>query len=109
MKGNNMTGEEDRHNIESMEEEKPATVAPDAKGKTSNGNNNDESFKKLVNASVVIVLVALIFIALFSFFFSMQEAIFALFNPRYQALMQAVFSLMVVVMGVYMIKMFLGK
>ncbi|MEL4304324.1 hypothetical protein [Methanococcoides sp. LMO-2] len=104
-----MTEEEDRYNMEKREEEVPAMENANTKGRTSNRNNNDESFKKLVNAAVVIVLVALIFIALFSFFFSMQEAIFALFNPRYQALMQAVFSLMVVVMGVYMIKMFLAK
>ncbi|WP_440951651.1 hypothetical protein [Methanococcoides sp. FTZ1] len=103
-----MKGEDDRTNIESREEEIHAPENRDTKRRTSD-SSNDESFKKLVNASVVIVLVALIFIALFSFFFSMQEAIFALFNPRYQALMQAVFSLMVVVMGVYLIKMFLGK
>lgn len=54
--------------------------------------NNEMSFKKLVNAAVLIVLLALIFIALFSFFFNMQEAIIALFHPKYQALMQALFS-----------------
>ncbi|MDM7920016.1 MAG: hypothetical protein QUS12_12740 [Methanosarcina sp.] len=66
--------------------------------------NNDQSFKKLVNAAVLIVLLALIFIALFSFFFNMQEAIIALFNPKYQALMQALFSLLVLMIGIYMIK-----
>ncbi|WP_445475288.1 hypothetical protein ACT9XH_00675 [Methanococcoides methylutens] len=94
--------------MESSERGVPAMENTETKGRTAK-DNNDESFKKLVNASVVIVLVALIFIALFSFFFSMQEAIFALFNPRYQALMQAVFSLMVLVMGIYMIRMFLTK
>ncbi|MCC4769951.1 hypothetical protein FXV91_06975 [Methanosarcina sp. DH2] len=66
--------------------------------------NNDISFKKLVNAAVLIVLLALIFIALFSFFFNMQEAIIALFHPKYQALMQALFSLLVLIIGICMVK-----
>ncbi|WP_135611402.1 hypothetical protein [Methanococcoides sp. AM1] len=103
-----MTGEENRLNIKSREDEDPSMEDLDTRGRTAK-SNNDESYKKLVNVAVVIVLVALIFIALFSFFFSMQEAIVALFDPRYQALMQAVFSLIVLVMGVYMIKMFLPK
>lgn len=75
--------------------------------KGSTPENNDPSFKKLVNAAVLIVLLALIFIALFSFFFNMQEAIIALFHPKYQALMQALFSLLVLVIGIYMIKLLL--
>ncbi|NYT19572.1 MAG: hypothetical protein GKC08_04695 [Methanosarcinales archaeon] len=103
-----MTGKENMTDRKSSERGVSAMENTDTKEGTEK-DNNDESFKKLVNASVVIVLVALIFIALFSFFFSMQEAIFALFNPRYQALMQAVFSLMVLVMGIYLIRMFLPK
>ncbi|NPE27739.1 hypothetical protein HNV12_07120 [Methanococcoides sp. SA1] len=98
--------EEDRLNIESREGYEMENS--DVKGRAAK-DNNDASFKKLVNVSVVIVLVALIFIALFSFFFNMQEAIIALFHPRYQALMQAVFSLVVLFMGIYMIRMFLSK
>jgi len=37
----------------------------------------------------------------------MQEAIIALFNPKYQALMQALFSLLVLIIGIYLIKMLL--
>lgn len=70
-------------------------------------DNSDASFKKLVNAALLLVIVALVFIALFSFFFSMNEAIIALFHPRYQALMQAIFSLIVLVLGVYMIRVLL--
>ena len=103
-----MTGEDDRFNMESREEVEPLMENLDGNGRTAK-NNNDASFKKMVNAAVIIVLVALIFITLFSFFFSMQEAIAALFHPRYQALMQAVFSLVVLVMGIYMIRMFLSK
>jgi hypothetical protein len=76
-------------------------------GKGDARGNNDTSFKKLVNAAVLIVLLAFVFIALFSFFFNMQEAIIALFNPKYQALMQALFSLLVLVIGIYMIKLLL--
>lgn len=83
----------DRHSVE---------VQMSGKGNTQ--ENNDVSFKKLVNAAVLIVLLALIFIALFSFFFNMQEAIIALFHPKYQALMQALFSLLVLIIGIYMIK-----
>lgn len=76
-------------------------------GKGSTLQDNDPSFKKLVNAAVLIVLLALIFIALFSFFFNMQEAIIALFHPKYQALMKALFSLLVLFIGIYMIKLLL--
>lgn len=76
-------------------------------GKDNTQEKNDPSFKKLVNAAVLIVLLVLVFIALFSFFFNMQEAIIALFNPKYQALMQALFSLLVLIIGIYMIKFFL--
>jgi uncharacterized protein YqhQ len=98
-----MAGKEDSPYIEekdtgrnSVEVRKPS--------ENNTQEKNDPSFKKLVNAAVLIVLLALIFIALFSFFFNMQEAIIALFNPKYQALMQALFSLMVLIIGIYMIK-----
>ncbi len=70
---------------------------------------NDDSFKKLINIAVVVMLVALIFIALFTFFFSMQDAISRLFNPQYAPLMQAIFSLVIIGIGVYLVKMFLSK
>ncbi len=79
---------------------------------SGNGNtpeNNNVSFKKHVNAAVIIVLVILVFIAIFSFFFNMQEAIVALINPKYQALIQALFSLLVLIIGIYMIKLFLSN
>lgn len=69
----------------------------------------DNSFKKLINVAIVIMLVALIFIALFTFFFNMQTAISTLFNPQYVALVQAIFSLVVIGIGVYLVKMFLSK
>lgn len=68
-----------------------------------------ESFRKLINVAIVIMLVALIFIALFTFFFNMQDAISVLFDPQYVALMKAVFSLVVMGIGVYLVKMFLSK
>ena len=67
------------------------------------------SFHKLINIAVVFMLVGLIFIALFTFFFNMQEAISALFDPRYTALVTAIFSLVVIGVGVYLIKIFLSK
>lgn len=69
----------------------------------------EDSFKKLINVAIVIMLVALIFIALFTFFFSMQEAISALFSPRYAALVQSMFSLVIIGIGVYLVKMFLSR
>lgn len=69
----------------------------------------EDSFKKLVNIAVVIMLVALIFIALFTFFFSMQSAISALFDYRYVELVKAIFSLVVIGVGVYLVKMFMSK
>jgi membrane-anchored glycerophosphoryl diester phosphodiesterase (GDPDase) len=71
--------------------------------------NEDNSFKKLINVAVVIMLVGLIFIALFTFFFSMQAAISDLFDRPYVALVQSIFSLVVIAVGVYLIKMFLSK
>lgn len=68
-----------------------------------------DTFKKLINVAVVIMLVALIFIALFTFFFNMQDAISALFDPQYVALIKAIFSLVVIGIGVYLVKMFLSK
>jgi predicted transporter len=71
--------------------------------------HEDNSFKKNINVAVVIMLVALIFIALFTFFFSMQEAISVLFHPQYAALVKAIFSLVIIGVGVYLVKMFLSK
>ncbi|AKB41636.1 MULTISPECIES: hypothetical protein [Methanosarcina] len=75
--------------------------------KDNRTENNDSSFKKLVNSAILIVLLAFVFIALFSFFFNMREAIIALFNPKYQALVQAIFSLLVVIIGIYIIRLLL--
>ncbi len=70
----------------------------------------EENFlKKLVNIAVVIMLVALIFIALFTFFFSMQDAISSLFDYRYVALVKSIFSLVIIGIGVYLVKIFLSK
>jgi len=69
----------------------------------------DNSFKKLINVAVVIMLVALIFIGLFSFFFNMQEAISRLFDNRYVALMNAIFDIVMIGVAVYLVKMFLAK
>jgi len=69
----------------------------------------DKSVKKLINVAVVIMLVALIFIAMFQFFFNMQEAISRLFDNRYVALMNAVFNIVVICIAVYLVKMFLAK
>ncbi|MDO8727058.1 MAG: hypothetical protein Q7J35_13400 [Candidatus Methanoperedens sp.] len=71
--------------------------------------HEDNSFRKNINVAVLIMLVVLIFIAMFTFFFSMQEAISILFNPQYAALVKAIFSLVIIGMGVYFIKMFLNK
>lgn len=69
----------------------------------------EENFKKLINVAVVIMLIALIFIALFTFFFSMQAAISDLFERPYVSLIQAIFSLVVIGVGVYFVKMFLSR
>jgi uncharacterized membrane protein len=69
----------------------------------------DKSVKKLINVAVVIMLVALIFIAMFQFFFNMQEAISRLFDNRYVALMNAVFNIVVIGIAVYLVKMFMAK
>jgi polyferredoxin len=90
--------ETDRHSVE---------VRMPAKGDAP--QNSDAPFKKLVNAAVLIVLVILVFFAMLSFFFNMQEAIAALINPKYQALVQALFSLVVLVIGIYTIKRFLSN
>lgn len=65
---------------------------------------SDAPFRELVYAAVVIVLVILVLIATFSFFFNMQEAITDIINPKYQALIKALFSLVVLVLGIYTIK-----
>lgn len=69
----------------------------------------ENSFKKVINIAIVIMLVALIFIALFTFFFSMQDAISTLFDYRYVALVKSIFSLVIIGIGVYLVKMFLSK
>ena len=69
--------------------------------------NNNAPIKKFVNTAVLIILVILVLLAMFSFFFNMQGAIAALINPKYQSLVQALFSLMVLVIGIYTIKRFL--
>ena len=71
--------------------------------------HEDNSLKKNINVAVVIMLVFLIFIALFTFFFSMQEAISVLFYPQYAALVKAIFSLVIIGVGVYLVKMFMAK
>lgn len=71
--------------------------------------HEDNSLRKNINVAVVIMLVVLIFIALFTFFFSMQEAISVLFYPQYSALIRAIFSLVIIGVGVYLVKMFLNK
>ena len=90
--------ETDRHSVE---------VRTPAKGDSP--QNSDAPFREVVYAAVVIVLVILVLIATFSFFFNMQEAIAALINPKYQALVQALFSLVVLVIGIYTIKRFLSN
>jgi len=71
--------------------------------------HEDKSLIKNINLAVVIMLVVLIFIAMFTFFFSMQEAISVLFYPQYAALVKAIFSLVIIGLGVYLVKMFLKK
>ena len=72
-------------------------------------NEMDNSTKKNANKIVVFMLVFLIFISLLSFFFNMQSAISDLFDPRYQSLMQAIFSLIVLSIVVLLLKMFYPK
>jgi len=72
-------------------------------------NPEDNYVKKLINVAVVIMLVALIFIAMFQFFINMQDAISMLFDNRYVALMNAVFNIVVICIAVYLVKMFLAK
>ncbi|VVB55090.1 Uncharacterised protein [uncultured archaeon] len=69
----------------------------------------DNSFQKLVNIAIVIMLVGLIFIALYTFFFNMQEAINMLVITQYVPLVRAIFSLVVIGVGVYLVKMFLSR
>ena len=71
--------------------------------------SEENSLKKLINVAVVIMLVFMIFIALYSFFFNMQDAISRLFEPRYVALMNAIFDIVVIGVAVYLVKMFLAK
>ena len=69
----------------------------------------DKTFRKLINVAVVIMLVGLIFIALYTFFFNMQDAISTLFDYRYVSLVKSIFSLVVIGVGVYLVKMFLSR
>jgi len=69
----------------------------------------DKNFRKLINVAVVIMLVGLIFIALCTFFFNMQDAISTLFDYRYVSLVKSIFSLVVIGVGVYLVKMFLSR
>jgi hypothetical protein len=69
----------------------------------------DKSFKKLINVAVVIMLVGMIFIALYTFFFDMQNAIETLVAIQYVALVRAIFSLVVIGVCVYLVKMFLSR
>jgi uncharacterized membrane protein YidH (DUF202 family) len=73
------------------------------------GTNEDKTFKKLINVAVVIMLVGLIFIALYTFFFNMQDAISTLFEYRYVSLVKSIFSLVVIGVAVYLVKMFLSR
>lgn len=82
-------------------------VQTSAKG--SFPHSSDTSFRKNVNTVVLIVIMILIIIAMFSFFFNMLEAIAVLINPKYQALVQALFSLLVLVIGIYTIKRLLSN
>lgn len=79
------------------------------KEQKSEGKIEDNSFKKLINVAVIIMLVGLIFIALYTFFFNMQEAISTLIDYRYVALVRSIFSLVVIGIGVYLVKMFLSR
>jgi len=72
-------------------------------------SHEDKSYRKIINVAVVIMLVGLIFIALFTFYFSMQEAISVLFHPQYAPLIRSIFSLVIIGIGVYLIKIFLSK
>ena len=103
-----MIGKEDNPYIEEKDTDRHL-VAARMPGKGDTQEYNDASFRKLVNAAAMIVLVALIFIALFSFFFNMQEAIVALFHPKYQSLMQTLFSLLVMIIGICIIKLLLSN
>ena len=68
----------------------------------------EKSLTRLINIGVVIMLVALIFIAMFTFYFSMLSAISVLFDYRYAELIKAIFSLVIIGIGIYLVKMFLS-
>jgi hypothetical protein len=95
----------------SVEEKEADRLSVEARmtGKGNSPENHDASFKRLVNAAVLIVLVILVLISMFSFFFNMQAAIAALIHPKYQALVQALFSLLVLIIGIYTIKRLLSN
>lgn len=98
-----MVRQEDSPYVQEKETDRhPVEVRTPAKGDSP--QNSDAPFRELVYAAVVIVLVILVLIATFSFFFNMQEAIAALINPKYQSLVKALFSLLVLVLGIYTIK-----
>ncbi len=72
-------------------------------------NVESDSFKKLIKNAVVVIFVLFILIAMFTFFFSMQNAIGTLFDYQYVELMRAIFSLIVLVIAIYVVKMFMSK
>ncbi len=84
----------------SEEQKRPEEVAP---------HPEENLFKKVITITVGIMLVALIFMALVTFFFSMLSSISAFFQPQYVPLITAIFSLVVIGIGVYLVKMFLSK
>ncbi len=72
-------------------------------------NVESDSFKKLIKSAVVVIFVLFILIAMFTFFFSMQSAIGTLFDYQYVELMRAIFSLIVLGIAIYIVRMFLSK
>ncbi|HEY9246794.1 MAG TPA: hypothetical protein VIO11_08115, partial [Candidatus Methanoperedens sp.] len=69
----------------------------------------EDPFKKLTRYAVVAIFVLLILMAAFTFFFSMQSAIGTLFDYQYVELVRAVFSLAVLGIGIYIVRMYLSK
>ncbi len=79
------------------------------KSADENKNVEPDSFKKLIRNAFVIILVLFILVVMFNFFFSMQSAIGTLFDYQYVELMRAIFSLVVLVIAIYILKKFLSK
>lgn len=76
---------------------------------TDEQSDEGSSFGKNVKKGVVIIIVFMMVIALLSFFFNMQAAIYELIDPRYEKLVQAVFSLSMLVAAAYLLKTLLLK